>query len=270
MHLAEQKDGWECSVHTHKNHEIGYIIKGEGSYDVGGVGYWAKAGDIFIIPPNVPHFEVKSQRQPFEIMFIMVKHYGKGSKRLIDIIKRLQGRIHLAQETKIKDIFKDIYNEIIIKNPGYLSIIDAKLKILYLLLYREIHMSSLSDKKKNLKMITSERNRYVIGEVKQLIMKNIEKNLTINFIAQNFYYHPNYLSQLIKNDTGKSLNEYIIGLRMERAMEMLSSTDSSIEQIAASLGFSSTEYFYKRFKKEVGMTPNQYRSKFLNLPKNSF
>lgn len=99
----------------------------------------------------------------------------------------------------------------------------------------------------------------VITSVKEYINTANLTDLTNSKIAEKFHYHPHYLSKLIKEETGYTLNQYIINVKIEKAKLLLSSTDFSVEEIAWKSYFQSTSYFIKMFKKLTGKTPKQYR-----------
>lgn len=83
--------------------------------------------------------------------------------------------------------------------------------------------------------------------------------LTNTDIANKFSYHPYYLSCIIKQETGKSLHQYLIDYRLRIAKNYLLTTQHDIEQIAWESGFSSTAYFIKLFREHTGVTPQKYR-----------
>jgi AraC-like DNA-binding protein len=69
-----------------------------------------------------------------------------------------------------------------------------------------------------------------------------------------------YLSDLLKNETGKSLIEHLHLQLIDRAKNSLLSTNDSVSQIAYSLGFGYPQYFSKLFKSKTGMSPSKYRN----------
>ena len=267
MHVAEQKDRWECEFHTHEYLEFGFIYKGTGLYHIDGVDYQASAGDVFIIPAKVEHFEINNPECPFEIIFFMVKHVGRNVEEFNDNLGQFKGKVHLTQGKKVREIFDNIYDEIVIKSPGYIAFIDAQLKSLYILLYRQIVAPEGPGLNESQKLTSSERNLRVLEKINEYLLLHMDEKCSIESMAQHFFYHPKYLSQIIKKETGKTLSDYIQSMRIDRSKELLSQSDISIEQIAEKLGFSSVQHFYKRFKTEAGITPNMYRNKYLNAPR---
>lgn len=76
--------------------------------------------------------------------------------------------------------------------------------------------------------------------------------------ASHFYgYHPNYLSALIKKETGKTFSELHLQIRMERAMILLQNTTLSVNDVSLFLGYSNTSNFYKAFKDFYHTSPRE-------------
>ncbi len=89
--------------------------------------------------------------------------------------------------------------------------------------------------------------------------------LTVKICAKELGYSANYLSDLLKKETGKSAQEHIYFYVIEKAKNMLSSTDNPVNHIASSLGFDYSQHFSKFFKNNVGISPTHYRKKnFIN------
>lgn len=82
--------------------------------------------------------------------------------------------------------------------------------------------------------------------------------VTLKDIADHFSYNPNYISMLIHKKTGKRFTDILLEKRMERALLLMKSTDLSVEEISALLGYSNHSNFYKAFKKYYGVTPREY------------
>lgn len=261
FHVAEQKDKWKGSIHTHDLTEIGYISKGSGRYHVAGVDYEAQTGDIYIIPAGVPHYE-STLGEPFEIIFMSVIHLGSNAVILDEIVMKLKGQNHLQQERKVREIFDDIYDDIILQSPGYLSSIDARIKLLYIMLLRNKLTMENGRTAIPSYRTSSERNAHVLKEMKAYIINHMDEKFNIESLAKKYFYHPVYLSQMVKSDTGMTLSDYILSIRMEKSRELLAQTDMTMDAIASLLGFSSAQHFHKRFKSEFNITPSSYRAQY--------
>jgi len=95
---------------------------------------------------------------------------------------------------------------------------------------------------------------------------NLQKNglPTVKYMASQLSLSAGYLSDLLKQETGKTALDHIhIALIME-AKNILMSTDNTVAETAYQLGFENPPYFSRLFKKQVGLTPTEYREQFLN------
>lgn len=95
------------------------------------------------------------------------------------------------------------------------------------------------------------------------IMKYINtyynENITLKDVAAVVNLNPNYVSQIFKKNAGTTFSHYLINLRITNAKKMISTTNTSINEIAAETGFNDYFYFLKTFKKMTGKTPSEYR-----------
>lgn len=92
-----------------------------------------------------------------------------------------------------------------------------------------------------------------------------EKGLpTVNYMASQLHLSPKYLSDLLKQETGKTALELIHLYVISEAKNMLVEGEQSISEIAYQLGFENPPYFSRLFKKEVGMSPKEYKNQLLN------
>ena len=83
---------------------------------------------------------------------------------------------------------------------------------------------------------------------------------SVKYFAELLFLSPNYLSDLLKKETGKTAQEYLHYYLIEEAKNNLLNTDDPINEIAFNLGFEYPQYFSKLFKSKTGMTPLAYRN----------
>ena len=93
------------------------------------------------------------------------------------------------------------------------------------------------------------------------IEEHISDELSIRHVSEIAGYHPAYFSNLFKRELGMSYSDFLAGLRIQRAKEMLTGSGRSLQQISEECGFSDLSYFSAKFKRMTGMTPSQWRSK---------
>ncbi len=83
---------------------------------------------------------------------------------------------------------------------------------------------------------------------------------TVRYCGEQLSMSPNYLSDLLKKETGKSTKDHIYAFVVNRAKDKLLGTTESVGEIAYGLGFEYSQHFSKLFKKQTGMSPAKYRS----------
>jgi AraC-like DNA-binding protein len=113
----------------------------------------------------------------------------------------------------------------------------------------------------------TESNKDIIADFGGLLQQYFESEALLNrgfpsikFFAEELHLSPNYLSDLLKKETGKNGTEHIQLHVTELAKDKLLSSTVSVSEIAYDLGFEYPQYFSKMFKKNTGMTPASYRN----------
>ena len=98
-----------------------------------------------------------------------------------------------------------------------------------------------------------------ISECCDYIDFHIEENITLEQLSEKVRYSGFYLSRKFKEETGKSIKEYIRLKKLERAKDMLRDNTLTVKEIGERLGFCSQSYLTEQFKREYGATPSQWR-----------
>lgn len=93
------------------------------------------------------------------------------------------------------------------------------------------------------------------------INENLLNAINISDIANEFDYNPFYLSRHYKKITGKSLSDHLNEIKLKKCIELITTTDIKIEELAVKMGYSSASSFLAFFKKHTNKTPNQFRRK---------
>ncbi len=92
------------------------------------------------------------------------------------------------------------------------------------------------------------------------IEKHYYEDVSVNQLAEKFDMSPNYFSTLFKKEVGQSAVNYITDQRIAKAKEFLKKSNKSVVEIAEMIGYEDCNYFFRVFKKNVGLTPQQYRA----------
>lgn len=101
-----------------------------------------------------------------------------------------------------------------------------------------------------------------ILRIVKYINNHIDERLTLEDLSKIVFMHPNYLSQVFKNETGESLINYIMKLKVEKAKEYLEDEDLRLVEVASKVSYNNARYFSQLFKKYTGYYPSEYRKEF--------
>ncbi|MCM3784237.1 response regulator transcription factor [Neobacillus mesonae] len=99
----------------------------------------------------------------------------------------------------------------------------------------------------------------VINQIIGYIHDHYAEEMSLKMLAQIYHIHPVYLGQLFHKETGETFAEYINKFRVEKAKEQLKKTNLKVQEIARNVGYWETGYFYKQFRKYVGISPTDYK-----------
>jgi AraC-like DNA-binding protein len=94
------------------------------------------------------------------------------------------------------------------------------------------------------------------------VNNGISHQLSLVSVAEHVGVSPTYLSKIFKHITGSNFNEYVTGLRLERAEELLREKKLSVQEISYRVGYQSTHHFIRLFKEKHGLTPKQYQKTY--------
>lgn len=110
-------------------------------------------------------------------------------------------------------------------------------------------------------------NSSTVAQVEQILRSYFKSDSmkeiglpTVKYLADKVHLSANYLSDLLKKETGLNAQDHIHYYLIEEAKSILVNSDRSVSQVAYSLGFDYPQYFSKLFKQKTGKTPVEYRN----------
>lgn len=168
--------------------------------------------------------------------------------------------LHLSERERqvIVDCFTKIRTELehaIDKHSKQLIVMNIELLLGYCMRFYERQFITRSNP-----------NRDILTKFETLVNDYVQNGVakenglpSVKYFADKIYLSPNYFGDLVKQETGKSAQEYIQAKLMDFAKESIASTNLTMSEIAYELGFKYPQHFGRLFKKKVGVTPNEYR-----------
>lgn len=99
-----------------------------------------------------------------------------------------------------------------------------------------------------------------LSKVFEFIEANYNQSITLNDVAVEVGYTPTYLTHLVRNLTGQTVQRWIILRRMIAARSLLLETDLKVEDVAIQVGYNCTVHFFRQFRQHHGTTPQVWRN----------
>ena len=161
------------------------------------------------------------------ILNLLLHHYERRGRNAAEIEKMLQNYNLLDRIQSLQEIRQKIM-EMVMECVSTESVADAN---------------------------TRSKIQMAIG----YIQEHFAENLTVNVLAEHYGMSPNYFSSMFKKEMSRSAVNYITELRINQARELLYHSELSVVDISKKVGYEDSQYFFRVFKKYLGMTPLQYR-----------
>ncbi|WP_167955218.1 response regulator transcription factor [Anaerosporobacter faecicola] len=112
-----------------------------------------------------------------------------------------------------------------------------------------------------IKAIGNSSSDSVIDDILYYIRYNYKNNLKLDTLAPMFGYNSSYLGKVFSKKVGSNFNSYVDQIRIAQAKEMLLQDNLKVYEISKNVGYKNVDYFHKKFKKYVGISPAEYRNK---------
>lgn len=106
---------------------------------------------------------------------------------------------------------------------------------------------------------TAEQFKTIAEKVVYIVQTEYDQDLSLDIVAERLHYSPTYLSKIFKKEYGMNFLEYLMQFRLQLAKQWLQETNMTIKEISEKLRYTNSQNFIRFFKKNVGMTPGEYR-----------
>ncbi len=214
-----------------------YVVSGKGVFSFKDKTYKLSAGSCFVIRPFEKVFYQADPHQPWHYIWIGFETQDMPEQLSSDVLS-MPG---------IGNIFSSIMDAQD-RNEGRNEFLAAKV-------WEIISLISESSKPK------IPKNKTFAEQAKTCIQAKYMTGITVAEIAKMLNLERSYFSTVFKNSVGISPQEYLNNYRLEKASELLISSDMSVTDIAFSTGYSGVINFSRMFKRRFEVSPTEYREK---------
>ena len=258
IHVVRAVSDRESPIHTHDFIEIVYTREGSAVHYVNGVQYELRRGDLLFINYGATH----SFKPIDSVTYINVAFYPETMGE------------HISPQNAFSILTLTAFQEILSEEHGVITFLgSARTEIEEMLdallreseggqILRNMAMSAYME------LLILKIIRKVSGEIdgddlwpdiSRYIEENLDQDLSLAALSKKCFYNPSYFSRIFKERYSLPLSEYVMKKRIEKAKELLLTTDYAINKISLMVGFNNKSFFYKMFFKFYGTTPLQCR-----------
>lgn len=253
--------------HKHNYIEMVYVVKGQITHIINGSERVPMSeGDILFLNQYASHEILPAKETDISVNFIILPEFFRYPNSLIDrenilmhfITSSLSGShasssyIHI--ETKgiipVENLIENMIWTLVDKTAASHTILQITMELLFLNLSRYADLIN--------------RNSPDLIDLNLLfsVLKYIENNYrdgSMQSISSAVGYPDYYISRLLKKSTGMNFKELLQKRKLQQAIYLLEHTTLSVEAIMNRIGYENSSYFYRKFREQLGCSPNEYR-----------
>lgn len=224
---------------TAKNYEISYYLDGDGSLNINGEEFPIRPGYIRFMRPgdlacSTMHF------RSITVNFILDGDASDGTP----LLSALPNYFYAGPE--VEGLFERAFALYQSETPEMPLLCGAAILQLLGTLYQITHRTRLPEQ---------------VRKCMQYLDEHYDKHVTLDELGDISGYSPLHLHRLFLSSTGHTPHEYLTGVRIRRAKELLSTCDTPLDEVATLCGFNSPSHFKSLFKQNTGEPPGAFRRK---------
>ena len=210
---------------------------------------------IFVIPPNLMHKEVISDKFTRYIAIFIDKEFFEEQIGLYTTeIEYKSNWKFIEIPSNTMNLIKEFMLEFDNKLPGWEQILQASsIKLCHGFIRNLLQIRHKDDE-----VIQCMEIRKAIDYMNS----NLEKKITVEDLAKVANMSSSYFIRTFKQETGQSSIDYLNKIRLERVKHFLLDGEKNITEIALACGFNSSAYLSTSFAKKYGISPSEYRNMF--------
>ncbi len=267
------QDNLDKSVwHYHNNFEISFITEGSGKRIVADSIEEFHPGDLVFLGKNLPHVWIADKdnkvlsNRTLEMVFLQFTSEVLNSELLklpefrnvAKAISLSERGVHIVGQT-LNEV-----SELMLQMP-YLKGFERMIHFLKIMdiIGQSNSLVHLASKDYMKARFTSNNKR--IAAIHNYLMKNYREEINLEKIAETVNMAEGSLCRFFKQNMGTTIFEYLNKIKVEFACKLLMNMDLNIMEVCLDSGFNNLSHFNKQFRKTTGVTPSEYRKRFVNL-----
>ncbi|MBF0196588.1 MAG: AraC family transcriptional regulator [Planctomycetes bacterium] len=225
-----------------------FVAEGEGALDLNGKSYNLRPGTIFSYGPDMPHRICNNPKNPMVKYF--VNFTGPKARELLqDTGIGLGDNVQMVVTHEVLELFNALIRDGAKANPHSDKICNAYLE---LLLYKISDYATVDESGQSMARETFFRCRNQI-DLHYLELMSLKQMAEINHVDSS------YLCRLFKKYQKLTPYQYLLTLKMNRAVELMMGSNKLVKEIAYELGYQDPYHFSRLFRSVQGLSPRQFQ-----------
>ncbi len=268
---SPRKLGHTSPFHIHDEVELLRVTEGFFLFKTSERSYYLKPGDIIFVQSRTPHYtENLEDNSDTQLVMFPYEYFSEDNasgtcqylSRFFNVEKALSAVFPAGSPEAIEmsRYFDDLTSELVQKKPAYELYIKSGILSIIAFLSRHNIMPDAS-------ALLNEYDVKKILPALDYIDTHYNSHISLEEISAVMNLNVSYFCRLFKKATGASFIEYLNFVRICKTESLLVTSQKGIAEIAMDVGFSSTAYFNKIFKKYKGCTPTEYKRSKYQQPK---
>ena len=254
FHINDRTDR-EFEWHDHDFHKIIVFVSGKVTYHIEGKAYQLKPQDILLVSQGAIHKPEIDPSIPYERYIFWIRDdlssselntcFQKANDRSFNLI-----RLDSVLQEKLKDLLPEIEHSLRDTQFGD-SILSKALFAQFMVYINRIFLKSST--------APDQKSYSSDSQVEQLlkyINRNLSENLSIDHLAERFFFSKYHMMRKFKKETGYTIHNYIISKRLLHARSLIAQ-GTPVMKAAMQSGFQDYTAFVRAYKKQFGTVPTQ-------------
>lgn len=238
-------------VHTHRRHELYYLVKGKTKYINGNEIYTVEEGNLVFTPKGFYHMTESGTHLNTERYLIAFDEstFDDDTRVILDgLSTAVLSSIPVNKREALEGLFASLERAM----SGTDELAEAERKILVLSI---LHFVCKYRRKYEPRVSESDK---IVHDASDYVNAHYSEDITLQTLSRTLSVSESYLSRRFKEVSGVGINEYITFVRIMNAERLLKEGGRSITEISALCGFNDPNYFSTVFKRIKGVTPLKF------------
>ncbi len=284
-------DYWKISdipsgrLHFHNCLEIGICHSHSGYIEIFGEQILFQAGDVTVIPKNVPHttYSMPGTESHWSYIYLDPKELFRNmlpaTWKNYDLTgyspNNFSPILHREEFPQVHYLAESVIRELEGQKPSFHISAKGLLLSLYIEFYRILNLEKngggAAEQEKEIppKAENDTENFLVIAPALNYIEENYMQQFTIEYLADLCHWSPTHFRRVFHDIMGTSPLDFVNSTRISKACDLLRSTEESVLDISETVGFHSVSSFNRYFLKIMQISPREYRKQILKSDKRS-